>query len=78
MMREVRLLLGQSTEYEYRGTIEAESRGLRFPVARPGWRRRWYRVAEGIVTFVIFIGLLVAFMANIVLVCSTIDGCLPS
>ncbi len=78
MKHEIRLLTGQITDAEYFGTIDAASRGLRLPIARRGWPRRFYRVTEGIVTLVLFILLMVALCANVTLICATIDGCLPS
>lgn len=71
---EVRLLLGWITDEEYRGALVAESRGLRFPIARPGWPRRFYRVIEGIVALLIFALLLTACSADILLIGAGMDA----
>jgi hypothetical protein len=73
MSPELQLLTGRITDAEYHGTIDAESRGLRFPVARPGWARRFYRITEALVALVIFLLLVAALSGDILLAFASMD-----
>lgn len=53
-----RLLLGEIKDADYFAHMDAEYRGLRLEVARPGWSSRW-RLAVRVV--LLTIGLILAF-----------------
>lgn len=54
MNQELRLLLGDLTDEQYRARLEGYPL---WPVARPGWSQRFRRIAEGIGAFVVLVGL---------------------
>lgn len=63
----MRLLLGEITNADYLAHMEAEYRGLRFDVARPGWSNRW-RLALRVVGLTI--ALILAFIVVSLLIVS--------
>jgi hypothetical protein len=65
MRHELALLTGQTTDAEYFAQVDAASRGLRFPVARPGWSNRWRRVLEGVGSFLVYVALVIGVPAAI-------------
>lgn len=64
MIAEIRLLLGQLSDDEYRGWLEGHPL---FPVARRGWAGRWRLVGEAIAGVVIFGLLLLAFTGLVII-----------
>ncbi len=69
-----RLLTGQITDSEYRALMDAEYRGLRLHVARPGWSRRFRRVAETVAAAAVLVLALVACSGLIVLAAAAGGG----
>lgn len=62
MIPSLRLLLGQATDADYFAHLEAERRGLRFEVARPGWSNRWALAIRAIAGLFGFGVIVVAFI----------------
>ncbi len=67
-MNAILLLFGILSDADYRRILDAERRGLRAQVARPGWRNRWANV---ITTVFLVLAACVAAVTFAVLVLSS-------